>query len=245
MVLPDILTQSICRTFGIDPDRFNAPAASVQTLADAATPYVAEFSNRQGSRTVGVPLLVHRRCDQPMFGISNAVAYEHLMVQGRGARQSAIRDILGPSRWIDIDGSASEKWCPEEGEAVLALLGALRRLAEPPNIYIITPFVVVQDNLRALVRGSGVLDGWTADPGRWVYDRIGTVHTVQGREAEAVILVLGAPAAQQAGARNWAGGRPNILNVAVTRAKEALYVVGNRSLWRPAGVFQTLHARMG
>lgn len=245
VVLPDILTQAICRSFGVDPDRFNAPTASVQTLADAATPYVAEFSDRQGSRTVGVPLLVHRRCDQPMFGISNAVAYEHLMVQGRGARQSAIRDILGPSRWIDIAGSASEKWCPEEGEAVLGLLGALRRLPEPPDIYIITPFVVVQDNLRALVRGSDVLDGWTTDPGRWVYDRIGTVHTVQGREAEAVILVLGAQAALQTGARNWAGGRPNILNVAVTRAKEALYVVGNRSLWRSAGVFQTLHARMG
>ncbi len=245
VVLPDILTQAICRTFGVDPDRFNAPAASVQTLADAATPYVAEFSNRHGSRTVGVPLLVHRRCDQPMFGISNAIAYEHLMVQGRDARRSAIRDILGPSHWIDIAGSASEKWCPEEGEAVLKLLSALWRLDEPPDIYIITPFVVVQDNLRTLIRNSGLLDRWTGDPGRWVYDRIGTVHTVQGREAEAVILVLGAPATQQTGARNWAGGRPNILNVAVTRAKEALYVVGNRSLWQPAGVFQTLHARMG
>jgi superfamily I DNA and/or RNA helicase len=75
-------------------------------------------------------------------------------------------------------------------------------------------------------------------------DRVGTVHTVQGREAEAEILVLGAPAAQQTGARNWAGGRPNILNVAVTRTKEALYVVGNRSLWCSAGMFQTLHARI-
>jgi hypothetical protein len=244
VALPDILTQAICRAFGIDPDRFNAPTASVQTLADAATPYGAEFANRRGSRTVGVPLLVYRRCDQPMFGIPNAVAYEHLMVQGRGRRRSVIRDILGPSRWIDVTGSASEKWCPEEGEAVLELLDALRRLPEPPDIYIITPFVVVQDNLRALVRDSGVLDGWTADPGRWVFDRVGIVHTVQGREAEAVILVLGAPATQQTGARNWAGSRPNILNVAVTRAKEALYVVGNRALWRQSGVFQVLHARM-
>lgn len=244
VVLPDILTQAICRTFGIDPDRFNAPAASVQTLADAATPYVSEFHNRHGSRTVGVPLLVHRRCDEPMFGISNAVAYEHLMVQGRRAGSSAIRDILGPSRWIDIAGSASEKWCPEEGEAVLELLARLRALTEPPDIYIITPFVVVQDNMRALVRESGVLDSWTTDPRRWVYERIGTVHTVQGREAEAVIFVLGAPAPQQTGARNWAGGRPNILNVAVTRAKEALYVVGNRSLWQSSGVFQELHSRM-
>ena len=49
VVLPDTLTETICRRFGVDPDRFNAPAASVQTLADAATPYVAEFAGRQGA----------------------------------------------------------------------------------------------------------------------------------------------------------------------------------------------------
>ena len=35
-------------------------------------------------------------------------------------------------------------------------------------------------------------------------------------------------------------GRPNILNVAITRAKEVVYVVGNRKLWREAGVFAEL-----
>jgi superfamily I DNA and/or RNA helicase len=69
---------------------------------------------------------------------------------------------------------------------------------------------------------------------------VGSVHTAQGREAEAVIIVLGAPNASQTGARNWAGGRPNVLNVAVTRAKEVIYVVGNRKLWREAGVFAEL-----
>ena len=70
------------------------------------------------------------------------------------------------------------------------------------------------------------------------------MHVVQGREAEAVIFVLGASALQQTGARNWAGARPNLLNVAVSRAKEALYVVGNRPLWREAGLFRELDARM-
>lgn len=59
-----------------------------------------------------------------------------------------------------------------------------------------------------------------------------------------MIFVLGAPNPDQQGARTWAGREPNLLNVAVTRAKEALYVVGNRELWRAAGVFADLDREM-
>ena len=91
---------------------------------------------------------------------------------------------------------------------------------------------------------NSLLSRWTEHPWAWVNERIGTVHVVQGREAEGVIFVLGAPAPKQVGARRWAGGRPNLLNVAVTRAKEVLYIVGNRRLWREAGLFCEVDARM-
>jgi AAA domain len=241
-VLP--LAVTLCRRFGVDPDHFNAPAASVQTLADAATPYVAEFAGRQGSRTVGVPLLVHRRCAEPMFGISNAVDYERLMVNAKTPAQSALRSLLGPSRWFNIEGSAQEKWCPQEGQSVIELLQKIASAGLKPDIYIVTPFVIVQDNLRQLIESSNVLSAWTQEAWAWTRERVGTVHTVQGRETEAVIFVLGAPAPQQAGARGWAGRHPNLLNVAVSRAKEVLYVVGNRLLWRDAGYFRELDQRL-
>jgi hypothetical protein len=249
VTLPDQLTQSVCRRFGVDPDRFNAPDASVQTLADAASPFLAELEGRRGSRRIGAPLLVHRRCSEPMFGISNAIAYEHLMVNAKPEGPSPIGDLLGPSRWIDVRGSAEEKWCPEEGRVALKLLRKLaypdltNRKPEPPDLFIITPFIVVAERLRKLAAESALLV-WTAEPRRWILEHIGTVHTVQGREAEAVIFILGAPAPNQAGARAWAGGRPNLINVAVTRAKERLYVVGNRELWRTAGLFSELAARL-
>lgn len=245
VVLPDSLTARICQHFSADPDRFNPPGASVQTLGDAASPYVAEFPTRDGSRTVGMPLLVHRRCAEPMFGISNAAAYARLMVQAKAPAPSAIREVLGASAWLDVrSGAGFDKWSEEEGAAALALLARLRAAGVSPDLYLVTPFVVVADNLRELIRRRSLLPGCVDDPYRWTEERVGTVHTVQGREAEGVIFVLGAPHPQQVGARRWVGGRPNLLNVAVTRAKECLYVVGNRSLWREVGVFAELDRRL-
>jgi hypothetical protein len=139
--LPDTLTALVCRHFGVSPERFNAPDASAQTLADDATPYFAEFEGRQGSRTVGVPLLVHRRCAEPMFGISNAIAYNRLMVSAKLPGESRIRDVLGRSSWIDVRGEAQEERCPEEGEAVLGLLRSLIAAGVRPDLYIITQFL--------------------------------------------------------------------------------------------------------
>ena len=238
------MTAAICRTFGVDPQRFGAPTASVQTLADDATAWFAEFPARQGSRTVGVPLLVHRRCSSPMFDIANRIAYEGLMVQAKTPRPSAVRDLLGPSRWIDVAGSGEDKWCLREGQEALALIERLVTAGVGPDLYVVTPFVIVANGLRRLFRESPVLDHAIPDLDRWTRRHIGTIHTVQGREAEAVIFVLGAPNEDQRGARAWAGRDPNLLNVAVTRAKEAVYVIGNRALWRSAGVFGDLDSAL-
>lgn len=244
VVLPESLTEKICENFSADGTRYNAPGASVQTLADQAARYMGKFETQCGKRDVGVPLLVHRRCAEPMFSISNTVAYENLMVQAKQGKASSIIAVAGPSCWLDVVGTAQGKWCPQEGQRVLELLQTIRDGGCAPDFYIVTPFVDVQNGLRNLLRDAQVLAGWVENPVDWVNNRVGTVHTAQGREAEAVIFVLGAPEPGQLGARQWAGKTPNLLNVAVTRAKEVLYVVGNAAAWKDCGVFQTLHARL-
>ena len=47
-----------------------------------------------------------------------------------------------------------------------------------------------------------------------------------------MILVLGGASP---GARQWAAGTPNLLNVAVTRARDRLYVIGDRAAWEAVG----------
>ncbi len=239
VTLPKTLTEEICGFFGIDPLKYNAPDASVQTVADAASSYCARFPIGSGHRDVGAPLLVHRRCDSPMFDISNEIAYANLMVQAK--KPSGEVPVLGPSCWIDVVGkSGPDKWCADEASVLIDQLRKLRDARENLDLYIVTPFVIVQNNLRQELLRSGVLDGWVKNPNAWVWEHVGTVHTVQGREAKTVFFVLGAQGSSQNGARNWAGGRPNLVNVAVTRAQTSLYVIGNRELWRSSGVFSVL-----
>ena len=240
VTLPNTLTEEICGYFGIDPLKFNAPDASVQTMADSASMYCARFPIGSGYRDVGAPLLVHRRCDSPMFDISNEIAYANLMVQAK--KPLAQNPVLGRSRWIDIAGKpGTDKWCADEAKALIDMLQRLRSAGENADLYIVTPFVIVQNNLRQELLKSGVLKGWVDKPDSWVREHVGTVHTVQGREAKIVFFVLGAQESSQNGARAWAGGRPNLVNVAVTRAQASLYVIGNRSLWKSAGVFSALN----
>lgn len=237
VTLSESLTKSICEQFEVEENSFNAPAASVQTLCDAATPYFAELNGRQ----VGVPLLVHRRCDDPMFGIANTIAYDGLMVNAKKSGASKIRDSLGSSAWFDVDSVSEQKWSAAEGEKLIEILTKINASDVAPDLFIITPFKDVAYELRSLVSKSGILQRWKiSDPQSWLRERIGTVHTFQGKEAEAVIFVLGAASPEQSGSRIWAGKKPNLLNVAVTRAKEVFYVIGNKKLWREAGNFADL-----
>ena len=57
----------------------------------------------------------------------------------------------------------------------------------------------------------------------------GTIHTMQGKEAKIIIFVLGGATS---GARTWAASKPNLLNVALTRAKNYIYIIGDKENWQ-------------
>lgn len=241
--LPERLNAEICSFFKVEKAAWAAPAASAQTLADRASRFRSSIRSELGPRRVGIPLLVHRRCQDPMFGISNRIAYDGQMVQAVGPRTPGmVGDVLGAARWIDCDGEAETKWCAEEGEVVVALLRQVARAGIPaPDMFVITPFKIIELEMRRrLVRESDMFRAFGAGAEEWGRDRVGTIHTFQGREAETVIMLLGAPNARQGGARAWAGREPNILNVAVSRAKQNFYVVGSFGAWAGVGHFGEL-----
>lgn len=242
---PPRTTRLIFGSNGADPSGWAAPAQSAQTLADRVSPIqgrfrIADGGTGQPERVTGIPLLVHRRCEQPMFALANRIAYDGRMVFATPDGTSPIRDLLGPSAWIDVDAPSTDKWVETEGKLIAAALSQLcQALPQPPDVYVICPFRMPAARLRAMLLGTpGVLPGVSRTERReWIEHRVGTVHTFQGKEAEAVILMLGAGRGAKPGSRSWAGATPNLLNVAATRAKRVLYVVGNRTEWQSAGVF--------
>ncbi|WP_370979117.1 DEAD/DEAH box helicase [Agaribacterium sp. ZY112] len=237
--LPPTLVEGISKYMGVEPYHWMAPSASVQTLSDHANSYGTTIPRDLSEIRIGSPLLVHRRCEDPMFKISNRMAYNGLMVHATQPKPSEVTRFIGEqTAWFDIEGSAQEKWCPEEGEHVAnMLIHTINEFRGDTDIFVISPFRMVADQMGARMRQESerLADYGIDDPSQWIRDNIGTVHTFQGKEAQTVILLLGAPSPMQNGARQWATSNVNLLNVAVSRAKQNFYVVGNRKLWGDLG----------
>lgn len=233
--LPFRAEQAIRNELGVD-EQWSTSRTSVQRLADRLTPLGTWLPDGDGKTWVGVPLTVHRRCDQPMFSIVNTIAYGGLMIDGTGAGPGEQFDAaypnLPPSKWIDVAGGGAQgHWIPDEGRQLDRILGTLADLEfDMSGVMVIGPF-------RDVARQ--VSDRARRHPGLVA----GTVHTAQGRQADIVVLVLGS-APDRPGSRRWAASKPNLLNVAISRTKRRLYVIGNRQAWSTLPYFEVLAAKL-
>ncbi len=198
--------------------------SSAQLLADRATPVGAYISIETTSVWTGIPLRAHRRCQEPMFGLANAIAYNDQMVKLTVDQET--QPPLPSSRWIDVAGGemVNRHTVKREETAVQQLLADLLFFGygDEKEVFIISPFKLVADHFREKLARRKVSSG--------------TIHTFQGKEADVVILVLGTDR-KNTRARQWASAIPNMLNVAITRAKKRLYVIGNRQDWAACRYF--------
>lgn len=200
---------------------FVKSSLSVQDLVDKAS----IFGMIVGDEHIGIPLTVHRRCSSPMFEISNEIAYGGRMVQGKF-------DSNGKAQWIDVSGKAKDKFVLEQETETVALIEKLTKTKHVSgnSIYIISPFKNVVMKLKKNRRLTSLVPSKS----------IGTVHTFQGKENKIVIFVLGADEASM-GAADWAFSPANLANVAITRAKEELFVIGDKSLYMKVNNANTMY----
>ena len=214
---------------------------SVQVFADRLNSFGTFLENGSDyPEWVGSPLLVHRRCISPMYDISNKLSYDGIMkLQTRPPKKEVEKlFVLDDSYWLNVAGSEvgnKNHFVKEQGEVVCKLLEKAFEKSNEPNIYIISPFTTVVDGIRNYIRSYCYKHPNTKIDSEYIagYEvkRIGTVHTFQGKEANEVIFLLGCDKSDGAkGAINWVNN--NIVNVAVTRAKYRLYVIGDEEAWK-------------
>lgn len=211
---------------------FDLYNSSVQVRADMSQPYGTYLNQGEAKIWVGSPLRVHNRCNKIMFDISNETTYDGLMIQGKKEK-----DVIGmPSCFVDVQiWEGSDKYYNlNEEQIVKDILKKLYSnykpsVGEDENKYIsiVSPFRSIVFNLQNMIKKDF--------PQIRSKITVGTIHTMQGKESRIVIFVLGG---KETGARKWASSKPNLLNVAVTRAKERLIMVGIKSNWENQEYFK-------
>ncbi|TCV06947.1 AAA domain-containing protein [Samsonia erythrinae] len=220
---------------------WNPAKLSVQQVADRVNSWGCELDVMDTPMWIGIPLWVHRRCIEPMFSLANKMAYNGRMIHGLDADKIAslsINNVINNHWRISTGGRGEKQYRDSHGNDLLSLLDRL--LAENVSlnsIYVITPFKAVkagilqrieQRNIKAWRQHSPQLGHQELKD--WQNKCVGTVHTFQGKENDIVIFVLGCDEKSNGGAK-WAASKPNLLNVALTRAKKHIFIIGDPNVW--------------
>ncbi len=206
---------------------------SVQGFADSINPYGTFLGQGDEREWVGCPLVVHRRCADPMYSVSNRLSYDNTMKNEKRQPKDKPCYILPKSCWINVTGSAKgnkDHYVSAQGDAVIKLLtAAFKKYEGLPPLYIITPFTSVKEGITSGIRASRL---YKDEPRvkQWLGGKnIGTVHTFQGKGTDEVIFLLGCDESSVSAA-NWVN--KNIVNVAATRAKQRFYIIGDAAVWK-------------
>lgn len=241
VTLPESVSQQFAREMGIASE-WTAPDGSVQSLTDRVSAHGTMLGHDEEKRWVSSPLRAHRRCEDPMFTISNTIAYDGAMIHcvshpedqrflipaSQSHNEPEINKEL-MSQWLHC-GASDDTQKIQQGEIdrLRALLDTLNASGIPDaEVMVISPYKKIANYLVKFgkSRGAGL--------------QAGTIHTTQGKEATAVIIVLGT-GKKSSRSRSWAAKSPHLLNVAVSRAKRRLYVIGDQNNWSGLPYFSDL-----
>ncbi|MDN5916649.1 MAG: AAA domain-containing protein [Pseudonocardia sp.] len=202
-------------------------------LADHRLSPVRHSAFAAAEQAAGEPLLLdeHYRCHPDIAEVANRLFYQ--------GRLAVLTDLRSPQRvrvegpaivWRDVAGAAEhgragKSWHnPAEAEEVVRIVEALLAGLPPEaTIGVVTPYRPQADALEQRLSSHG--------------DRVrsGTAHRFQGGERDVMVLSLVAGRNHQPRRFDWVDQQPELWNVAITRARSQLIVVGDAELWARRG----------
>ncbi len=189
-----------------------------QSLWDYAVDFLAQANQNNSSIT----LENHYRCHHDIIGYSNRQFYGRLLDKPLNVKTDESKMTLPKQGivMIDINGkqeSVHVNINRDEADKVVSLAKEICSLNAKVSIGIVTPFRDQADYVKSL------LDDSTKE---WV--EVNTAHGFQGDEKDVIIYSLVVTDNSPQRKVNWIDYIvPNLVNVAVTRARQTLYVVGN------------------
>lgn len=223
---------------------FLSSSGSLMKLAQKASPYQLYLKAERG-----MLLTEHRRCYDEIIDYCNKLAYNGLLEPKKGSAGNA---FLAPMQFIPTTGDStsvgSSRGNPQQASQIASWLNENRHLlllyyqqqeavdAAKQNravqqiklseiVGIITPFTGQKYLLRTALQQIGIdTSGLT----------IGTVHALQGAERP-IVLFSSTYGENDRGKSFFFDAGVNMLNVAVSRAKEAFLFFGSRALFEEAG----------
>jgi ABC-type branched-subunit amino acid transport system ATPase component len=181
----------------------------------SATTYhrAAGASGEDNDKGQGICLIEHYRCQPSIIQYCNIIANYGLQVKTKPVTSLLESNLIA----YHVEGNISNNVNQEEISAVYDLIKhLLNKGYSLEDIGVISPFNVHASALREhLAKNLSGLDPKS----------VGTVHTFQG--AEKKVIILSTKVCRSQDNVNWINKRPNLLNVAVSRAKELFILVGN------------------
>lgn len=181
----------------------------------SATSYhrAAGASGEDNDRGQGICLIEHFRCQPSIIEYCNAIASYGLEIKTEPV------DSLLESHLIayDVEGNIRNNVNEEEVTAVCEIIQNLVNQGYSlEDIGVISAF-------RA--QANALEESITKKFSQFNRKSVGTIHTFQGSEKK--VIILSTKICRSQDNVSWINKRPNLLNVAVSRAKELFILVGN------------------
>jgi len=220
---------------------FLASSGSIMKMAQNACEHQTVIDNKAQS---GLILLEHRRCNDEIIGFCNELAYDGILkpMKGKAKSNQAFPSMIA----YHIEGLSERKFNSRRNlNEVKAILNWLNENKESiQNAYNVTSIESVLGIITPFANQKGELAKMLGDSGFKVNDiKLGTVHALQGAERE-IVLFSSVYSNDDEGVMFFdKDNKPNMLNVAVSRAKDSFILFGDTRIFdetknTPSGVLK-------
>ncbi len=181
----------------------------------SATTYhrAARASGEGEDNGQGIILKEHFRCQPSIIQFCNQIANYGLEIKTEPVNSLLDSHLIA----YDVDGKIVNNVNQEEVDAVCEIIDHLQRQGYSlEDIGVISAFRAQANALKEAIRKKFP---------QFKKEYVGTIHTFQGSEKK--VIILSTKVCRPQDNVGWINKRPNLLNVAVSRAKELFILVGN------------------